>query len=92
MMWTARSTTSARRREYTGIALEYGTVPVLETLQALRGDHWLHVHPRGAAGTGGRGSSSRCRMPSTRTPTSGKARCSGKAREALFQAADGLAS
>jgi hypothetical protein len=31
--------------EYTGIALEYGTQPVLETLEALRGDHWLAVHP-----------------------------------------------
>ncbi|TWO67889.1 DUF2817 domain-containing protein [Caenimonas sedimenti] len=31
--------------EYTGIAMEYGTVPVLETLQALRGEHWLEQHP-----------------------------------------------
>jgi hypothetical protein len=31
--------------EYTGLALEYGTLPVLATLQALRGDHWLHLHP-----------------------------------------------
>lgn len=31
--------------EFTGIALEYGTVPVLQTLQALRAEHWLHLHP-----------------------------------------------
>lgn len=31
--------------EYTGIAMEYGTLPVLETLQALRGEHWLENHP-----------------------------------------------
>lgn len=31
---------------YTGIAMEYGTVPVLETLQALRGEHWLHANPQ----------------------------------------------
>jgi hypothetical protein len=31
--------------EYTGIALEYGTVPVLESLHALRGEQWLRRHP-----------------------------------------------
>ena len=31
--------------EFTGIGLEYGTVPLDVGLQALRGDHWLHVHP-----------------------------------------------
>jgi len=31
--------------EYTGIALEYGTLPLQETLQALRADQWLHNHP-----------------------------------------------
>lgn len=31
--------------QYTGIALEYGTVPLLQTLQALRAEHWLHLHP-----------------------------------------------
>ena len=28
--------------DYTGIALEFGTQPLLEVLDALRGDHWLH--------------------------------------------------
>lgn len=31
--------------EYTGIALEYGTVPLLETIQALRADQWHELHP-----------------------------------------------
>ncbi|WP_372656579.1 M14 family metallopeptidase [Hydrogenophaga sp.] len=31
--------------EYTGMALEFGTVPITEVLQALRADHWLHLHP-----------------------------------------------
>jgi len=31
--------------EYTGIALEYGTVPITEVLHALRGDQWLANHP-----------------------------------------------
>jgi hypothetical protein len=36
--------------EYTGIALEYGTVPILELIEALRADQWLENHPqKGAA-------------------------------------------
>jgi len=31
--------------EYTGIALEFGTVPLLDALNALRGDQWLENHP-----------------------------------------------
>ena len=26
-------------------SLEFGTLPLSEVLDALRGDHWLHVHP-----------------------------------------------
>jgi hypothetical protein len=32
------------RAEVTGIALEFGTVPVLEVLEALRADAWLHSY------------------------------------------------
>ena len=35
--------------EYTGIAMEYGTVPVLEVMDAMRGDHWLHLHQNAPA-------------------------------------------
>jgi hypothetical protein len=35
--------------EYTGIALEYGTLPLLEVTGALRADHWLHRHPEAPA-------------------------------------------
>lgn len=31
--------------EHTGIALEFGTVPLIEVFGALRADHWLHNHP-----------------------------------------------
>ncbi|MEO8305508.1 MAG: M14 family metallopeptidase [Betaproteobacteria bacterium] len=31
--------------EYTGIGLEYGTLPLPAMLLALRADHWLHLHP-----------------------------------------------
>ena len=35
---------------YSGIALEFGTLPVTEVLEALRGDHWLHLHPEADEG------------------------------------------
>jgi len=31
--------------EYTGIAMEYGTVPIPEVVEALRADQWLENHP-----------------------------------------------
>jgi uncharacterized protein DUF2817 len=30
----------------TGVTLEYGTVPLEETLNAIRADNWLHIHGR----------------------------------------------
>ena len=39
------------RAESTGIALEYGTLPLLEVLQALRADQWLRNHPDADAAT-----------------------------------------
>jgi hypothetical protein len=35
--------------EYTGIAMEYGTVPVSEVIQALRAEQWMENHPEAAA-------------------------------------------
>lgn len=31
--------------EYTGIGLEFGTLPLVDMLQALRADHWMYLHP-----------------------------------------------
>lgn len=42
LMWTAIFDECAQA-DYTGIALEYGTVPVQQVLQALRADHWMHA-------------------------------------------------
>jgi len=44
MMWFA-AYQECPQAEYTGIALEYGTVPVTEIIQALRADQWLENHP-----------------------------------------------
>jgi hypothetical protein len=47
MIWQA-AVWECPQAEYTGIALEYGTEPMAETIAALRGDHWLHAHPEQA--------------------------------------------
>jgi hypothetical protein len=44
MMWLAAYEECAQA-EYTGIALEYGTLPQAEVMQALRADQWLENHP-----------------------------------------------
>ena len=51
LMWLAADQECAQA-EYTGIALEYGTVPVIEVIDALRGDHWLECHPEAEAAQG----------------------------------------
>jgi Protein of unknown function (DUF2817) len=38
--------------EYTGIALEFGTLPVMDVIDALRCDHWLECHPEAEAAQG----------------------------------------
>jgi predicted deacylase len=35
--------------DYSAIALEYGTVPMMQVIQALRADNWLHLHPEADA-------------------------------------------
>ena len=37
------------RAQFTGLCLEFGTKPLLEVADALRGDHWLHLHPEAPA-------------------------------------------
>ena len=44
LMWMATEE-ECPRAEYTGIALEYGTVPLMEVFDALRADQWLENHP-----------------------------------------------
>ena len=51
LMWSAADQECAQA-EYTGIALEYGTQPLMEVIDALRGDHWLECHPEAEAAQG----------------------------------------
>jgi hypothetical protein len=48
MMWMA-AYEECPQAEYTGMALEYGTVPVIEVMDALRADQWLELHPDAGA-------------------------------------------
>jgi len=44
LMWQA-AVQECPQAEFTGIVLEFGTVPMLQVLQALRADQWLQNHP-----------------------------------------------
>lgn len=75
--------------EYTGMALEYGTVPLAEVLDALRGDHWLAVHP--AAGASQRAAIRRRMRDAFYTDTDAwKARIVEQGLAAALQAVRGL--
>ena len=44
LMWMTAYEECAQA-EYTGIALEYGTLPMLQMIDALRADQWAENHP-----------------------------------------------
>lgn len=75
--------------EYTGIAMEYGTVPVMDVIAALRADHWLHLHPEAPAAQ-----KERIRQQMLDAfygdHDEWRAQIVSQARQALFQAVDGL--
>ena len=75
--------------EYTAIALEYGTEPIMEVTGALRADHWLHKHPEAPAELA---ASIRARMLAAfYTDTDAwRGQVISQARQAMFQAVDGL--
>lgn len=75
--------------EFTAIALEYGTVPVLETFAALRGDQWLASHP-GAPAELAAAIKQRIREAFYTDAPEWKQKVLAQAREALGQAVDGL--
>ena len=89
MMW-ASARDECPQAEFTSIAMEYGTLPVIETLDALRGDHWLHVHPEAPAALAW--DIKRKMLSAFYTDTDEwKEQVVAQAREAMFQAVDGLA-
>jgi hypothetical protein len=90
MMWTSIYD-ECPQAEYTGIALEYGTVSVMETLGALRAEQWLQMHPDAPREQAAQVKAQMLRAFYTDTGEWREA-VLAQAREALVQAADGLAS
>jgi hypothetical protein len=90
LMWSA-AYQECPQAEYTGIAMEYGTVPITEVIDALRGDHWLHLHPDAPAEL--RAAIKERILVAFYTDTDEwKAQIVAQARQSMFQAVDGLAS
>jgi hypothetical protein len=88
LMWIAAHQ-ECPQAEFTSIALEYGTVPIMEVVNALRGDQWLQLHPQAPRDLA---ESIKQRMRNafyTDTPE-WKRRVLEQARQALYQAVDGL--
>ena len=77
--------------EYTGMAMEYGTVPVMQTLQSLRGEQWLQHHPDAAPALA-RQIRQEVRDAFYTDTDQWKGQVVAQAHEALLQAAEGLAS
>ena len=75
--------------QYTGIAMEYGTVPVLEVMHALRGEHWLNLHPDAPPALAAQVKQQMKDAFYTDTD-SWKEQILQQASESLYQAADGL--
>lgn len=77
--------------EYTGIAMEYGTLPPFEMMQALRGEHWLHVHQDASAELA---AAIRQQMLDAFYVSNDawKGQVISQARQSLFQAVEGLAA
>ena len=77
--------------EYTAIALEYGTQPMPEVMHALRGDHWLHQHPEAPSEQVKQ--IKQLMLEAFYTDTDAwKGQIVSQARQAMFQAAEGLGS
>ncbi len=89
LMWSA-AYDECPQAQYTGIAIEYGTLPLMEALQALRAEHWLHLHPQAPAALAAQ-IKRQMRDAYYVDTAEWKAQVLRQAREALIQAADGLA-
>ncbi|MFP8778468.1 M14 family metallopeptidase [Hydrogenophaga sp. RWCD_12] len=88
LMWTAIYE-ECPQAAYTGIALEYGTLPLLDVLNALRGDHWVRLHPEAPAGLQAV-IRKRVKDAFYVDTDDWRAQVVSQARQAMFQAVDGL--
>lgn len=90
LMWTAIYD-ECPQAAYTGIALEFGTQPILDVMDALRAEQWLHLHPEAPAALGARIRQQMIEAFYTDTDA-WKGQIVSQARQALFQAVQGLAA
>ncbi len=88
LMWNAIYD-AAPQAQFTGIALEYGTESIVEVLDALRGDHWLALHPMADTALAAQIQARTLRAFYTNTDA-WKGQIISQARQAMFQAVDGL--
>jgi Protein of unknown function (DUF2817) len=88
LMWLAVYEESPQA-QYTGIAMEYGTVPVAEVLQALRAEHWLANHPETPAAQAAQ-IKQQLRDAFYVDADDWKGQIISQGRQAMFQAVDGL--
>ena len=77
--------------EYTGIAMEYGTLPMLDVMRAMRAEHWLNIH-RDAPPELARQIKQQMLEAFYTDTDAWKERIISQARQAMFQAVDGLGS
>ena len=90
LMWSAVYD-ECPQAEYTGIAMEYGTLPILEMIAALRADHWLYLHPEAQQAL--RASIQQQVMDAFYVDTdTWRSQVIAQARQAMFQAVDGLSA
>ena len=76
--------------QYTGLALEFGTQPFEQVMAALRADHWLHQHPQASEALALQ-IHAQMREAFYTDTDAWKGQVISQARQAMFQAVDGLA-
>jgi Protein of unknown function (DUF2817) len=88
LMWFA-AYQECPQAEYTGIAMEYGTVPVMQTLAAVRADNWLNLHPEASPALA-QAIRQQVRDAFYTDTDAWKGQIISQARQAMFQAVEGF--
>ena len=88
LMWTSVAE-ECPHAEYTGIAMEYGTLPVLDVMNAIRAEQWLQLHPDAPAEQAAQIKAQMLAAFYTDTDA-WKGQIISQARQSMFQAVNGL--
>jgi hypothetical protein len=88
LMWMSLNQ-ECPQAQYTGIAMEYGTLPMTEVSYALRAEHWLNNHPEAPADQAKQIKQQMLDAFYTNTD-SWKGQIIAQGRQSIFQAVDGL--